>query len=176
MARMNAFLRAGNDNREVSVGGRSQSNGVWARLNTDNAMSHDVSLYVEAEVTGPGLTYRERRLKSVGDQRRTHFTVRLPKADQGATVYLELAGDWAKGLIAMGAALVGLQAAQEASEGRPKSAKAKLKAIEKILKEQESRSQDMPEVILPGGVTLAHALACVEIVKGLVNHEDDRKN
>src|SRR5258708_1770778 len=117
MSRVNAFLRAGNDNREVSLGGRGRSNSVWAHLNTDNAGGSDCGLRVTAEVCGPGTEYRERRLKSIGDGRQSIFSVTLPEVNDHCVVHLNCHGDGLRELARIGAALVGIKGAVEMTNG-----------------------------------------------------------
>lgn len=61
--RVKAFLSAGNERRDVSLGGRARNDRVWARLNTDNATQSDCSLFVSARVS----------------QDRSYFNVELPE-------------------------------------------------------------------------------------------------
>ncbi len=169
MARVNAFLRAGNDNgREVSVGGRGRSDSVWAKLNTDNAGGSDCGLYVSAEVCGTGVRYQERRLKSVGDGRRSVFTVTLPEANDHCTVNIECHGESLRQLATIGAALATVKGAADVARGEKAQGIRTIRQARKLLAEIESTPSDIPDVILPGGVTLRHALACVKIVQDLV--------
>lgn len=170
MARVNAYLRAGNDNgRDVSVGGRGRSDSVWAMLNTDNATHSDCALKVSAEVTGPGLRSRERRLKSVGDGRRSVFTVELPRqCDEYCEVKINLAGESLRELARIGAALCGVQGVLQASQGDKAGGIRTIEQARELLAELESAKPEFPNVTLPGGVTLKHALACVKIVSDLI--------
>lgn len=62
MGRVDAFLRAGNGNREISMGGRrGNQESVWATLNTDNGTANDCRLSVEASVTGDRSLYGKPR-------------------------------------------------------------------------------------------------------------------
>ena len=169
MARVNAFLQAGNDNgREVAVGGRGRSDAVWAKLNTDNAGGSDCGLHVSAEVCGPGLRYQERRLKSVGDGRRSVFTVTLPKASDHCTVNIEHHGESLRQLARMGTALAMVKGAVDVAHGEKEQGIRTIRQARKLLAEIENMPSDIPNVMLPGGVTLKHALTCVKIVQDLI--------
>ncbi len=170
MARVNAFLRAGNDNgRAVSVGGRGRSDSVWADLNTDNASNSDCGMRVAAEVCGPGLRYQERRLKSVGDGRRTVFTVELPEqCDEFCRVDIQLAGEPLRELARIGAALCGVKGALQVAHGEKAEGIRTIKQARELLAQVETTPTAIPNVNLPGGVTLKHALACVKIVQDLI--------
>jgi hypothetical protein len=166
MASVNAFLEAGNADRTVSVGGRSRSDSVWAWLNTDNA-SGSSAIRVEAEVCGQGLRSSDRRKKAIGDDRRSIFTVTLPERSPDVEVHIQAAGAWASPLLAMGAALGCLKAAGEAASGEPERAANTLQTIGEIMAGHEARLRDVPEVILPGGITLRRALAAVAAIEQL---------
>lgn len=155
MARVNAFLRAGNDNgRAVSVGGRGASDGVWADLNTDNATHSDCGMRVTADVCGPGVRSKERRLKSVGDGRRSVFHVTLPRqADEYCEVHIHLEGDHLREVARLADSIRTMEQARE------------------LLWLVKAETTAIPNVNLPGGVTLKHALACVKIVQDLIAGE-----
>jgi len=176
MGRVNAFLKAGNDHREISVGGRSASDRVWARLNTDNCEQTDCCLYVSADVEGPGLRSAERRKKSVGDHRTSHFYIELPEPSEACEVRIETAGGKMRELAYMGLLLCGVKAAQHAVNGEVAVAEKILEVTREIVDDLENRMNDVPNVLLPGGVTLRRALACVQIVERLVNGEGENSN
>ena len=168
MARVNAFLRAGNDNgRAVSVGGRGRADAVWATLNTDNAGGSDCGMRVTAEVCGHGTEYRERRKKG-GDQRQTIFTVTLPKRNEFCYVHLQCDGDSLRELARIGAALCGVKGALQVAHGEQAEGIRTIKQARELLAQVESTPTEIPNVILPGGATLKHALACVKIVQDLI--------
>jgi hypothetical protein len=170
MSRVNAYLEAGNDaGRRVSVGGRASSDSVWARLNTNNATGSDCALKVSAEVTGPGLRSKERRLKSVGDGRRSVFTVELPRqCDENCEVTINLAGEGLRELARISAALCGVKGAMQVASGDKAGGIRTIKQARALFAELESAKPEFPNVVLPGGVTLKHALACVRIVQDLI--------
>jgi hypothetical protein len=141
---------------------------VWARLNTDNASQRDCGLRVTAEVCGHGTEARERRLKSIGDQRRSIFVVKLPAASDHCVTHIQCEGDSINELARIGAALIGLKGVTEAAKGDVPAAITSIRQARKFLAELDAVKTEIPEVILPGGVTLKHALACVRIVKGLL--------
>jgi hypothetical protein len=169
MARVNCYMSASNDNRRVSLGGRGRSDSIDATFNTDNAHHSNVAIRVSAAVVGNGLTSKERMVKrDGGDQRRSLFTIELPDAeqlDEGCEVRIETSGYRFKGLLAMGAMLGAMKAAGELASGQPRKARMTMRAIKKILEERETANAAFKNVILPGGVSLATALACVEIVE-----------
>ncbi len=166
MARVNAFLSAGNGNRKVSIGGRSRSDSVWAWLNTDNA-SGSSGMRVRADVCGRGLRSSDRRKKAIGDDRRSVFAVTLPEPSPDVEVHIQAAGAWASPLLAMGAALGALKAIGHVASGEPERAEATLQTIGEIMAGHEARLRDVPEVFLPGGITLRHALAAVAAIEQL---------
>jgi len=170
MARVNAFLRAGNDNgRQVSVGGRGRSDSVWANINTDNASHSDCGIKVSAEVCGPGVRYQERRLKSVGDGRTSVFTVELPdQCDEFCRVEIQLAGEPLRELARIGAALCGVRGALQVAHGKKAEGIRTIEQARELLAQVETTPTAIPNVNLPGGVTLKHALACVRIVQDLI--------
>jgi hypothetical protein len=170
MGRVNAFVSAGNDaGREVSVGGRGGSaNRVWAHLNTDNAGGSDCGLRVTAEVCGPGTESRERRLKSIGDGRRSRFVVTLPEPSDYCAVHLQCHGDNIRELARIGAALATIKGAGDIANGEPAQGVKTIREARKLLAELDKTETHIPNVILPGGATLKHALACVKIVQGLL--------
>jgi hypothetical protein len=94
MARVNVYGKMVNNRRETSIGGRGPSDWIRATVNTDNAHDSNVAVSVTAAVSGPGLTARERRLKSIGDQRVSRFDIDLPDASQlrGCDVNITIGG------------------------------------------------------------------------------------
>lgn len=167
MGRLNAFVEAGNDHRSTGVGGRrGNSNGAWAWLNTDT-QEGEVDVKVEANVYGEGRTVKERRATG-GDRREACFFFTLPKKTKSSKTRVDLNRDgrlpWPT--IVGGCDLAG-------AVERPTITNA-----QDVLGELQVLFQDaLPCVTLPGGITLAHALACVEFVARLglpvVSHAPD---
>jgi len=163
MCRVNAFLEAGNEaGRRVSVGGRGRSDSCWAWLNTDTAQG-ERALKVRAEVTGT-TSSRERR-KPGSDTRTAHFTVELPEPGDNVRVHIREAHAGMADLARIGAMLCGLKGAQQIAEGEEERGVATIEAAAEIVAQLEEGLKNLPEVVLPGGVTLKHALACVEFVR-----------
>ena len=169
MARVNAYVKAGNEHRQTSVGGRHTNNSAWAWLNCDTAGGQS-SISVRAEVCGLGLSSRERRRKD-GDQRRAHFTVELPKPSEHVSVQIYHEGESLRQLAMIGATLCALKGAQQLAEGDTEAGLRTIKTTGEIVAELEKGLTDLPNVTLPGGVELRHALACVETVRRLVAGE-----
>ena len=166
MARVNVFIEAFNETRHVSIGGkhRNDSGGCW--LNTDTAAgSRDLS--VRAAVVG-STNSRDRR--KYGDTREAQFEIELPEAGGCDVTILAHGGRMAK-LVEMGALLVMMQGACLMAGGKTDEAERRFEFTRETLAELEAAAtKDLPPVTLPGGVTLAHALACVEMCKhGLPN-------
>jgi len=197
MGRSNTFMQAGNENREVSIGGRGNSDTVWAWLNTDNGGGSNCAVRVRAEVSGdrslngkPRKTCHNCNRKWVDsetdliacpscgsdrqgvDTRRTDFTVELPEANDYCSVTIREHGAALADLARIGAMFVGVQVAEAAMAGDMQTAENKLAALEGVLEGVESALHNLPEVTLPGGVSMRHALACVEIVRRLRNGEN----
>lgn len=178
MTRVNAFLEAGNDaGRRVSLGGRSCSDEVWAWLNTDNATKSGCDMRARAEVVGPGLRSKDRKRKD-GDGRKSVFTVELPdQTDDNCEVHICAHGERLRGLVAIGAMLCGVKATCDAAAGNTEQAIRTVKQASKLLAECEAEAtKNLPTVYLPGGATLAHALACVEVCRRLATHQDKKHN
>lgn len=172
MARVNAFARVRNENREVGVGGRGANNWVQTTLNTDNASHSNCAVSVTAEVVGNGRNYVERR--AGGDQRKSVFTIELPEQnDEFCEVEIVTHNHELRQLVNMGAMLVALKGASEMAQATDKKkfkkGVATIETAGRILEDLKSREKDFPKVILPGGVTLAHALACVKIVGDIIS-------
>ena len=163
MSRVNAFMEAGSDSgRRVSIGGRSAQDEVWGWLNTDTA-GGERSMRVSAEVVGPGLRSPDRRKKD-GDQRKTFFDVELPEPGH-CTVRIMRKGGRMEGLLRAGALLVVLKGITEEAEN-PEHAAQCMDFSRETLEQLEADAKDaslLPDVELPGGVSLAHALACVAL-------------
>jgi hypothetical protein len=172
MGRVNAFVEAGNDTgRTVSVGGSRQTNRAWARLNTDTA-DGEAGMHISAEVIGQGLTSQERRRKD-GDQRQAVFTVELPPASGSVSVRILPSGGRMEELVRIGAVLCGMKAALHAADGDIDRAVSILGHVGEVLGQIEQATDDrLSNVTLPGGVTLRHALACVELVRRLREGDD----
>lgn len=159
MGRVNTFLKAWNDNgREVTVGGRGgQSNKVSAWLNSDNA-GGESSLTASVEVVG-NTDYKTRRKE--GDDRKSIFTVELPEPSEHIEVHLVEHHHGLKQLAGIGAALCVVKGLSEGNKPALKF------GVETLLQLEAEIGKEVPHIILPGGVSLSHALACVQVVKNM---------
>lgn len=119
------------------------------------------------------------------DTRKSHFTVKLPdQTDGNCEVVITTPHYEAERILQFGAMLCTLQGAAMQAEGvatdQPelvKSGRVRIKQAQKILAEHEAAADKaLPNVILPGGVTLAHALACVKLVDQIVQGKAHRPN
>jgi hypothetical protein len=104
------------------------------------------------------------------DTRKTVFEVGLPdQAGQHCDVEIVVGNPALRRLATVGAFLCAVKGAAEVAQGDQKRGKATIRTAAKILGElEEETQQNMPRVTLPGGITLAHALACVQIVRDLI--------
>lgn len=91
MGRVNAYMKGGNENREVSVGGRRPADRVWAWLNTDNSEG-EAAVKVEARVVGEGVSSAARKAGS--DRRVSSFKVDLPDPSEAVKVRIHGKGLW----------------------------------------------------------------------------------
>jgi hypothetical protein len=234
---MNVFIKAGNDNRDVSIGGRGRSDSGYARLNTDNGGDSDVAVVVRAEVTGerhrdgrPRQTCHECGYKwaeghyvnthrgveteghqSVGenvwvdgddklracpkcqaprqgvDTRKSHFTVELPDQTdpQFCEVHIRPHNAALADLARMGAALCSLKGTLEIVEGVETGNEDLIGHGEQAINfaretfasmDERLKGAEYGNVYLPGGVSLAKALTCVEIVKRIAENKGDGPN
>lgn len=198
MARTNVYIRAGDSNRDVSIGGRRANSSGWARLNTDNATGSDCCLVASVEVLGqrgkskPRMTcdcghkYESRyepdkcpecnRPREGMDTRKSVFEVELPEQQDGnCEVSIVPHGHHLAQLARFGAALCFIKGTVEEHQGKQKKdkdlvkqGKMTVKKAMEILQELEDEvGKNLPHVTLPSGVTLAHALACVEVCRRL---------
>jgi hypothetical protein len=174
MAFVNAFLEAGNEHRRVSVGGRSRNNETWAWLNCATA-DGTRAVRVSAEVSGPGLTSQERR-RVDGDQRTATFTIELPEPGEHVKVRIREKGAGLRDLAFIGAMLCGLKGAQQIAEGDADAGLATIEKAGEIVAGLEDDMANLPDVELPGGVSLKHALACVEYVRRITAGEANSDN
>jgi hypothetical protein len=165
MAFVNAFIRAGNEHRDESIGGRSSNNSTWAWLNCATHLGQ-FAMRVKAEVFGQGLSSRDRRRKD-GDQRKAHFTVELPEPSEAVSVEITTHGAGLRRLAFLGAMLCAAKGVQEMVNGDAEHGAKCIDFAKETVEQLEEKLSDLPEVTLPGGVTLKHALACVEYVKRL---------
>lgn len=195
--RVDAYGEIGNDlgQHRTVAGQRGGASRVWARLNTDNAGRSDCALNVSAEVTGErSLDGRVRKtcrgcgrrwdndwaaagetcpdcgtLRQGQDTRETTFTVGLPRATTHCEVVLEVGNPALNRLVGIGAMLCAVKGAQEVVNGEPARGKATIENAAKLVAEMEEENRrNLPPVTLPGGVSLAHALACVAIVQDII--------
>jgi len=195
MTRVNVFLTAGNEHRSLRIGGKGKNDSAYARLNTDNGQASDVSIYVQADVLGErqyngkpkrkscricGERYTDESvticpncetLRQGTDTRRSVFSVELPPAASGATVHINPHNHKMRQLANIGAMLCTIQGVQLTASPDPNDQQRGKKLLNEdipdILAELE-KSATLPDVVLPGGVSLAHALACVQIVDKLI--------
>lgn len=151
MSRCNVYAQVTSDSgRQVGIGGRGSQDKIRVQLNTDNAEQSDCGILVTAEVVGDGLRSADRRKKG-SDKRRTLFTVRLPEDPKGWTLRLETSGQWADGLLAVGAALGSLGTRKQASGTAAVLA-------EHRATERASAWAVAERIILPDGRTLAEVM------------------
>jgi hypothetical protein len=176
MSRVNAFARVSNDaGRSVSVGGRGSADSVRAWLNVDTAAG-EVSAELRAECIGPGLRSAERRRKD-GDGRRARFVLTLPNLRDFArpdlvSVEIRDAEESARRLLSFGAGLVAVREAFDLADGiaegrsvDPEGAKRRTANAAALIPEPPP----LPKVDLPGGVTMAEALAALAWVRSDAN-------
>lgn len=197
MARSDVYIQAGNDNTQTAIGGRKTSRRGWAWLNTDNGSHNDCGIRVRASVSGDrggkvratcdcGYKYTDnydtRKCPECGrqrggiDTRKSHFQVELPaQTDADCEVEIVAHGHDMAQLARVGVGLCVLKGVMEQAQGKAKGkpalvkqGKMTIKAAMGILGElEEEANKTLPTVMLPGGVTLAHALACVEVCRRL---------
>lgn len=171
MSRTNVYGKVTRDDgRTVAIGGRGALDRLRVWLNTDNAGGTNCSVSVRAEVGGRGLRAADRRRKSIGDDRHTTFTIELPEPNPHCTVELVTAGAQMRQLVYAGAALLAVDAAQRAASGDVDGAVKRIRFSRETLADMEARERDnYPNVLLPGGVSLARALAAVRMIDAMAN-------
>jgi hypothetical protein len=107
------------------------------------------------------------------DTRKSHFTITLPdQTDENCQIEITTRNHELKRILTIGAAMVTVQGVMQQHEGLEKknpelvkSGKLRIKQAIQLLEEHEAETEkSVPNVILPGGVTLAHALSCVALV------------
>lgn len=205
MSRVNAHLRATSDRREVSLGGRSRNDRVRCWLNSDNAGGSDCCIKAEVEVLGerewggrprktchhcgrawvvdPEAGINEDDLTecpSCGhqrqgiDTRKSVFTVELPEPNGHCEVHIEAHGAALRSLAMMGAVLVGVKGLAE--DDKADCDRLLKFSVETMREMEEQAKRSLPTVFLPGGVTLAHAMAAVEMCRRLAEAETESKN
>ena len=196
MARADVFIRAGNNNRDTSIGGRgAKSTSGYAVLNTDNAGKSDCGLTARVEVVGDrggnvrktcdcghkfDDSYTTRKCPKCGrqrqgiDTRKSVFTIELPdQQDEHCEVHIVEHDFRMAQLAKIGVALCCVKGVEEIAHGETKGkpelvkqGKMTIKFALGILGEMEEEAgKTLPHVELPGGVTLAHAMACVEVCR-----------
>lgn len=201
MGRVNAFGRMWNDNgRDVSVGGRGQSDRISANLNTDNAGGSDCHLFATAEVVGekqvggkpmrklcdncnyPWANDKQRECpvckkeRQGIDTRCTIFTVELPEPSEYCHVRIREHDASLKDIAAFGAVLAGMKYGDKLASPDPSEverAEDIFKFIDDTLKSLQTQMDELPKTTLPGGVDMHHALACVHIVETLMRSQDN---
>ncbi len=164
MAHVNAFVEVGNEHRRVSVGGRGANDETWGWFNCATA-SGERAMRVSAEVYGTTRSQDRRKLGS--DTRTVTFTVELPEPGEHVKVRIREANARMGDLVKIGGMLCALKGAQQIEAGEVEQGQATIEKAAEIVAEMESNLPDLPEVELPGGITLKHALACCEFVKRL---------
>jgi len=114
------------------------------------------------------------------DTRKSQFIVRLPdQTDDNCHIEITTPHHEATKILQFGAALVTVQGVMQQAEGIEKKepelvqrGKVRIKQAMQLLEEHEAEGDKaLPNVTLPGGVTLAHALACVALVERIVKGE-----
>ena len=166
MARVNAFLEAGNEHRRISVGGRSSNSSVWARLNTDNGEQSDCCLSVSANVVG------DRDSKKEIDERQSRFFVTLPEMSSAVKVQIEddsstKRSKFLSAISEFASKLAGMWNVFKAEEPLVPTTAAAARELAILRQHYE----DLPEIVLPGNVKLDYALACVRICEELFPRE-----
>ena len=124
-------------------------------------------MQVKAEVMGA----KTRRT----NDRESYFTVELPEPSPYVHVTIGAAGHSLASLAAFGAMLVGVQGVNQMAAGEVEKGRYTLKKAREIIKELEVKVNDLPDVTLPGGVTLKHALACVAFVRRITEGQEAGK-
>lgn len=153
MSRVAVFGQMENDNRSVTLGGRSRVTRLSAWINTDTA-GGESGLQVSTRVDGRQ-DPKERRKE--GDDRVANFHVRLPKHNGEFTkVQIDHQDDTVRSLehlcgVELPPGVEGLTA----------------ETIETAVREAEVAAREFRHVTLPGGITLAHALACAAVVQAM---------
>lgn len=114
------------------------------------------------------------------DTRKSHFKIRLPdQTDENCEIVITTPHDEATRILQFGAALVTVRGVMQQVEGHEKKdlelvkrGKVRIKQALALLEEREAEgNKELPNVILPGGITLSHALACVALVEKIVKGE-----
>lgn len=166
MSRVNAFLKAGNENRDVSVGGRGRNNSVWADLNTDNSEQSDCCLRAKVIVRGA-----HDNKKGI-DERTSHFSVTLP--DDGKAVSVKINVDSenkrSKYLSSISTFLSSLAAQWNLFKVEEPFCKT-TSDVARELSMLRQKYEELPDIVLPGQVKLDYALACVRICEELFPRE-----
>jgi hypothetical protein len=199
MARCDAFGEISNDaGQSRSIGGRHKASRVSAWLNTDNGQGSNCSLRVSAEVLGEGQAGGRPRKTCAGcghkfagevyeikvcpvckkprqgrDTRKSVFTVELPESKwnpDACEVEIVSHGDRFRGILHVGALLCALKGATEIASGsNPQHGKECLEFSKETAKFLADSLQDIPDVNLPGGVSLRYALGCVQMVEAIAD-------
>jgi hypothetical protein len=96
--------------------------------------------------------------------------VGLPdQADAHCEVQIVVGNPALRRLATVGAFLCAVKGATEVAQGNQRRGRATIRTAARILGElEEEARQSMQQVTLPGGVSLAHAVACVQIVQDLI--------
>lgn len=186
MSRTNVFIEAGNENRTTSVGGRRGASSGWARINTDNGGQSDCAVVVRVDVTGDRggklrvtcdcgykfaadetLCPQCHAIRGGLDTRKSKFEVELPdQNDEHCEVRIVEHGHRLSQVARIGAALCVMKGITDQAHGKQGKLTVN-KALEILQEIEDEAGKNLPNVILPGGVPLKHALACVEVCRHL---------
>jgi len=106
------------------------------------------------------------------DTRRTFFHIGLPNKMAGCEVRIEMGNPALNRLVEVGAALCGVKGLQEMAQGQAARGRKTLKFAAQIFDEYRAEAEKAcPDVILPNGITMAHAMACVRLVRDIIGGE-----
>jgi hypothetical protein len=166
MSRVNVYLEASNNSgKSVQLGGRSGVTSLNATINTDNANGSDCNLRVRADVVGYGTTSAER--KKHGDDRKTIFTVELPDGKFGDACAVHIVpNNYAIDMLEQfGLGLVRLKGMEEVLRGDEDKGKLTMAKAVQLADDMQKKATNLPNVMLPGDISLAEALAAVAVVR-----------
>ena len=162
MCWVNAFLEAGNDSRQVSIGGRRANANTWARFMCDTAAGV-FTMSADAAVRGT-LTARSRRNHE--DTRHATFGVSLPDGSECVSVHILGEGNQPS-LVRDGLQPWEVRSYTADSLLRNRTSGVTLTAAAARLAELTDSLACLPEIILPGAIGLRRALACAVLVEEL---------
>jgi hypothetical protein len=171
MSYVNCFIEVWNETRRVSVGGRSANNSGGVRINTATAVG-ERDCKLTADVVG-NMRSKDRKWVCLdGDNRKAIFDIELPEPG-GCEVRIGGHHEGLRHLAQAGCFLVALQGVDMLAKGDEEGGKTRLDFSRETLAQLEAEAtENLPHVTLPGGVTLAHALACVALVGNTLPKEE----